>query len=263
MTTSYDFKLIASGKEIETYQYLDKSVYKGFKRRKRKRKQPMKEQEKIESSSLYRTRIKIRRLINSNTQLNKFLTLTHNKEIFDLKISNYMFNLFTQRITDKFPEFKYLAVPEFQKKSKRVHYHLLCNLPYIDSNKIASIWKNGYIKINRIDRVNNIGKYICKYLNKDMCDIRLFHKKKFFYSQDLKTSFELFGSTALNYFDEVCKNILPFSTAMFENKYLGKIIYKTYMLESEPKQPEIIFKKSIIQTREKNMIDFINKADYN
>ena len=67
-----------------------------------------------------------------------------------LQEANRLFNLFTQRMKDKFPEFQYFAVIEFQKdidfygKIKpdggAVHYHLLCNLRYVISKKIEKIW---------------------------------------------------------------------------------------------------------------------------
>lgn len=257
MITEYDYKLIASGKEIETYQYPDKLVIKGYTKRKSNKKKIDKEQEKIASSSLYRTRVKIRRLINANSQLNKFITLTHAKDVFDLKISNRLFNLYTQRMADRYSEFQYLAVPEFQPTSQRVHYHMLCNLRYVPNKMIADIWGNGFIKINRIDRVKNVGKYVCKYLNKDMCDNRLFHKKKFFYSQNLKSPFELYGYNAFNYFEQNCKYVPETSSVIFENKYLGKVIYKTYHLENEAQKPKEWKYKSIKDIIKENTWDII------
>jgi len=42
MAESYDFKVIKSGKEIEIYDYKDKTILRGYKRKKRKEKKEKK-----------------------------------------------------------------------------------------------------------------------------------------------------------------------------------------------------------------------------
>lgn len=37
------------------------------------------------------------------------------------------------------------------------HYHLLCNLPFISAKTLQEIWGNGFIRINKIDDVDNVG----------------------------------------------------------------------------------------------------------
>ncbi|MDA3840572.1 MAG: hypothetical protein PF572_05795 [Patescibacteria group bacterium] len=160
MAESYDFKVIKSGKEIEVYDYKDKEVLRGYKRKERKKKEKkvfkgqldmneykkelkrIKEQEaehKIKSKfSISRTRTNIRRLTNSNPSLDKFLTLTFAESTTDLTKANYLFNQAMKRIIRKRTSFEYIAVVEFQKdvdyhgrrkeKGGSAHYHLLCNL---------------------------------------------------------------------------------------------------------------------------------------
>jgi hypothetical protein len=265
MITSYEYKIIVSGKEIEKYEYLDKPVLKGFIRRQRKHKnKETNPQEKIVKSSLYRTRMKIRRMVNANSQLTKFVTLTNNKEVFDLKIANRQFNLFTQRMSDHYPEFEYIAVPEFQPISQRVHYHVICNLRYVPNKIIAQIWKNGFIRINRIDRITNVGRYVCKYLSKDMNDNRLFHRKKFFYSQKLNKPFELYDFRATKYFDLYVGNITPIYEKIFTNDYSGTVLYKTFLLDSAPPKPKKYDGRSGKEImKEKRWIDLITKFAYN
>lgn len=257
MGTRYDYKIIISGQHIEKYEYLDNFVFKGYERKKWAKKKndyektAVKEQTEFTKSSLNRTRTVLRRLVNSNYQLTKFITLTFGSEMHDLKQANYIFNLFTQRMADRFPEFQYIAVPEFQPISQRVHYHLLSNLHYTPNKQIAEIWGQGFIKINRIDKLTNVGAYICKYLSKEMCDKRLFHKKKFFYSQGLNSPFELTGYPALNYFEAYVKNSEPVFEKEFNNEYLGRVSYMAYALDFIPPLPkkETPFDKIILRLK--------------
>ncbi len=233
-------KLVISGFEIEQYQYKDKLVIRNYKRRKRKERK-ISENKKIKQPkktefSIRRTRREIRRLINSNQRLIKFLTLT--TTITDIRETNKLFNLFTQRMKDRFPEFRYLSIPEFQKdidffgKVKpdggAVHYHLLCNLRYVESEKIAKIWKHGFIKIKRVDHVTNLGRYLCKYLQKDMFDERMFGRKKFFCSQGLKRPVEIINNEAQYFMKNNSQNLEKKWETIFKNDYLGEISYKIF-----------------------------------
>lgn len=114
-------------------------------------------------TTLKRARKMIRWLVNTNINLNndyspKFLTLTFKENISSLKSANYEFKKFRHRLEYKFHiKINYLCVPEFQKRGS-IHYHvILFNLPFIDADELSSIWGNGFIKINRIDKVSNVG----------------------------------------------------------------------------------------------------------
>jgi hypothetical protein len=52
-------------------------------------------------------------------------------------------------------KFKYLKVIEFQK-NERIHFHILCNLPYIDQWELQKSWGNGIINISKIDKLNEV-----------------------------------------------------------------------------------------------------------
>lgn len=243
MVEVFNEKIIISGKYIEQYQYLDVPILKGYKRKKRIKT----ETEEIENNqkektaySVNRTRTEIRRLTNANPQLSKFLTLTFSNEMTDLTISNRLFNAYIRKMNNQFPEFQYLAIPEFQKdidyfgnlkeKGGSVHYHLLCNLRYVQSQALAEIWKHGFIKIKRIDRISNIGAYVCKYLQKEMFDKRMFRKKKFFCSQNLTRPAEITGKSAKFFYEEAKENMKLLCEKEFENEYRGKVVYKQYEL---------------------------------
>ena len=160
MAETYDFKIIKSGKEIEVYNYKDKEILRGYKRKERTKKKNKefkgqlnfneykKELKRIEEweisykaktkFSISRTRTNIRRLANANPHLNKFLTLTFAKSTTELEKANYVFNQAMKRIIRQKDYFEYIAVVEFQKdvdyhgnkkeNGGSVHYHLLCNI---------------------------------------------------------------------------------------------------------------------------------------
>jgi hypothetical protein len=226
----FQHRLIISGFEVEYYFYKDKSIYRGFGAREKREKQESeivgkdeKIQEAKSQSSVNRTRKEIRRRINSNPQLTKFLTLTFGDNITDIATANRKLNLFSQRAKDRWKEFQYLAVPEFQK-SGRVHYHLLCDLRYVKSQDIEKVWGEGFINIRRL--YGNLGWYLCKYLNKDMFDKRMFRKKKYFCSQDLKKPMEMVGKKVKVYLEKNSYNLKIIRETNFHNEFIGEVEYK-------------------------------------
>jgi len=182
----------------------------------------------------------LRRIVNANVNqwgddvTSKFVTLTFRDNVNDLDEANREFRQFIKRLNyrvygRKCSELKYTAVVEFQKRGA-VHYHVIFyNLPYTKADVVEEVWGKGFIKINRIDDVDNVGAYICKYLSKDNDDERLIGRKCYFNSRGLKKPTEV-------YLDddklEIIRKSLP-ARAMtykgeFENEYVGKIEYEQY-----------------------------------
>lgn len=91
----------------------------------------------------------------------------------DLRRANGEFAKFVKRLK-RYVGFspQYVAVPEFQKRGA-VHYHLLLNCPYIPADELARLWGQGFVKVNAIDNVDNLGAYVTKYMTKDNVDERL------------------------------------------------------------------------------------------
>lgn len=245
----YQRKLIISGSYFELYKY-EKLLKREFTRKEKL----SQEREQLEidyfineetecekeikqlikrKDSIARTRTQIRRIVNSNPDFSKFYTLTFKENITDVKIANKHFNKFIMRMNYNYGDFKYLSIIEFQHRGA-VHYHFLCNLPYIKSKEIEKKWGHGFIKINRIKNVSNLGAYICKYLQKDMTDKRLFNKKKYFCSKDIERPIEIYNDRIIEeliaqYDFEIIK---PNHESTFENEYTGKVEYKQFKLET-------------------------------
>ena len=272
MTEAYNFKIIKSGKEIEVYDYQTKDILRGYTRRKRKKKKNKESKGQMDINqykkelkelveweikytaktqfSISRTRTNIRRSVNANPQLDKFLTLTFAESTTELIEANKLFHLAMKRIIHTKPAFEYISVVEFQKdvdyhgnkkeKGGSVHYHLLCNIETIIKRDRFEwerwfqnrYWKYGFVKIKDVNKVDNMGAYFCKYLSKDMFDKRMFGKKKFFCSRKLNKPVEITGMKAIMFFDKFVKE-LPLKFEMnFESEWVGKVKYTAYTLKS-------------------------------
>ncbi|MFA4942670.1 MAG: hypothetical protein WC564_03490 [Patescibacteria group bacterium] len=241
----YQEKLIISGNQVELYKYegLVKSRAKWKKPKEVKRRtkeQVIKQMEQSEESnfamevmrhsSLRRTRSRITRLINSNQDMQTFITLTFRDNITDLFEANVIFKKFIQRLKRQFPKLKYLAVPEFQKRGA-VHYHILVNIDYLENNKLSQIWDQGFVMINKIKHINNLGMYISKYICKDLFDVRYFGMRKVLCSRNLEQPM------IITAFKEIIKFFNPAKLKLlFERNYisdwLGEINYSLFSLSS-------------------------------
>ena len=240
----FDGKVVKSGNVIEVYKY-EKGVFKGFINVSGRAGNGFitdEQKEKNREVSLMRARRDLRRIVNANVGqwgkdvTSKFVTLTFKDNVSDLYKANYEFEKFIKRLNYKVygkscSRLKYTVVPEFQERGA-VHYHVIFyNLPYIESKVIEEVWGNGFIKINKIDDIDNVGAYICKYLTKSNVDSRLKGRKCYFNSRGLKKPVEVYLDG-----DELedIKKTLP-DEAMtykgeFSNEYLGKIEYEQFNL---------------------------------
>lgn len=240
----YEGKLVKSGNIIELYKY-EKGVFKGFVNENGRAGNGCitdDQKEKNREISLMRARRDLRRIVNANVGqwgddvTSKFVTLTFKENLCDLDKANYDFRQFIKRLNykvygKKCSKLKYTAVPEFQKRGA-VHYHVIFyNLPYIESKVIQEVWGYGFIKVNKIDDIDNVGAYICKYLTKSNVDSRLEGRKCYFNSRGLKKPLEVYLD------DDELKDIkkrLPEGAmtykSEFDNEYLGKIEYQQFNL---------------------------------
>ena len=204
---------------------------------------------------LARASSNVRNFINANPQLNKFFTLTFKDNVTDLKYANKQFRCFIKRLNRYLAKIgkssvEYVAVVEFQKRGA-IHYHLLCNLPFISAKTLQEIWGNGFIRINKIDDVDNVGAYVTKYMTKDNEDERLVGNRSYFTSQGLNKPIEIVNTDIENIIQsalllgDLTTKKEPYNTT-FENEYLGTIEYNQIVLDKP-------FDMSLIS-------DYINKS---
>lgn len=157
----------------------------------------------IRKDSLYRTRkVLMDYTIMNEDSWQSFITLTFAENITDIDYANKEFNKFTSKIKRVFPDFKYLGVPEFQKRGA-IHYHLLTNIELgselcpLQEGKTkmynVKYWNAGFSSafdiVNDTDENFSVAAYMCKYLYKDL-DNRLFGRMKILKSNNLKKPLE-------------------------------------------------------------------------
>lgn len=237
MSNFYNKKLIKSGDVYEVYDY-ERAVHFGETRSPLGRGKQANEEGKKENrkKTLNKAKTMIRRLINANVnawgETPKFLTLTFADNVQDVKQANYEFKKFRQRLEYmlKF-SLKYVVVVEFQKRGA-VHYHaVFFNLPYIDNELIAQVWKQGFIKINRIEDVDNIGAYVTKYMTKDDYEEsksdRLVGQKSYFTARNLKKPVEVVDKKEIERIESTLKDKKVYESEI-QNDYVGLINYKQY-----------------------------------
>lgn len=195
------------------------------------------EKEENRSRVMQRARRDLRRIVNCNVNqygiecTPKFLTLTFRDDIQELGPANKEFEKFIKRLNyavfdTKKAIAKYSAVPEFTEKG-RVHYHVIFyNLPFINSDKLASIWGQGFIKINKIDNCDNVGAYVSKYMTKD--NENTIGKKSYFNSRNLLKPTEITDKEMIESLgDSLSLENITYS-ATFDNDYLGTITYNQF-----------------------------------
>jgi hypothetical protein len=232
----YYKKIIVSGDVAEVYEY-ENAIIKGFKSNGGRHHQfDTSDENKVINRDrvLSKAQKEIRRIVNSNFnqwgQTTKFLTLTFSENVTDIDKANYEFKKFRQRLEYRYNiKLKYTVVPELQKRGA-VHYHLvLYNLPFVPIREIQEIWSNGITHIEKIEQVDNVGAYICKYLTKETAN-SFKGKKCYFNSRGLKKSKEIRNEKEV---DKYCEYLSTSKRLKYQysftNDYTGKIQYKQYI----------------------------------
>lgn len=235
-------KVVISGDIVECYRY-ENGVFRGHvSKGGRHNKASEEDKKKNRGDVLSRAKKEVRRIINANIGQYgeefraKFVTLTFKEHVTDLKTANYEFTKFIKRLNyalfgTKVNNLRYTVVPEFTKIG-RVHYHVVFyNIPYIKADKLSEIWGNGFIKINAIDNVDNVGAYVSKYMTKDNDDDRLQGKKCYFNSKGLFKPKEIEDKEMVERILDTLPSEKIKYTAIFNNDYLGKIEYIQYNLK--------------------------------
>lgn len=190
---------------------------------------------KRREDNLNQTKRKLRRLINSNPQLDKFVTLTFKLDALetrDVKMANKLFGDFIKRLNRYNKKrgqgkVEYVCVVEYQQERGVVHYHMLSSIKYIRHKDLETLWGHGYVKINRIDKVDNVGAYVVKYMQKGNHDIRLRGEKAYFPSEGLKKPIETADPKKIAQALAGLEQCEVYEST-FETEYTGKIRYVQY-----------------------------------
>lgn len=253
----YDCKIIKCGDYIQAYYFSDKRsiLNKDNKEQFKLSKLNIKDidldnlykESRVDSpkeimlSNAIRSNLNCQRIAKTNRHVwETFITLTFKENITDISTANKIFNAWRTNIKKLKSDFKYLAVPEFQKRGA-VHYHILSNLGIEDKDIIlkqqkktgkavkfddlydVKYWTKGFARVDFIKNdYKKIYSYICKYMTKDI-DNKLFGKKRYFYSQNLDKPFETYlnlsNSRDFDYFMNIMKDSNIEYKSVYEDVY--------------------------------------------
>lgn len=199
----YDVKIKQMGETVQIFEYSEKirclkeGFTSPFKIRDNYSKRE-KESGEIRYDSLSRSFGRLMDLaLTNHSDFRTFITLTFAENITDLTVANTHFTNWVSNVRKVYPDFKYLGVPEFQKRGA-VHYHLMTNLTIksdliiLQKNKEnmydVKYWRYGFTSVFDLALTDNdfsVSLYLAKYFYKDI-DNRMFGRRKILASQNLK-----------------------------------------------------------------------------
>ena len=201
-----------------------------------------------------RSGMAFRRVVCSNLTADEnplLVTLTHKENQTDISESNRLFKLFIQRCRIKYGRaFRYIAVPEFQRRGA-VHYHaLFWGLPAElyhrerQTRELANLWGNGFTDIILTDGNEKLSSYLAKYMIKNLLDIRLWNKKVYFCSRNIKRPIVVSGFDTFSFIekDYGLDSLTPVMERTYDTMWLGEGRYRlfdTSNLENKEYYPNI------------------------
>lgn len=206
---------------------------------------------KFRGDVIQKAKKEVRRLVNANVNrwtdneenriMSKFLTLTFAENVTDIKWANREFAKFVQRLNYYLDpagnyKIKYLTVVEFQKRGA-VHYHtMIFNMPYVPVKELHGLWMHGFVKVNKIDDVSNVGAYVCKYMTKCQNDERLAGQKMYFKSTGLLQPEIVTNPQIVQLYKEQFDEDKKTFETEFEAPFIGKIQYAQYNMNKVTKK---------------------------
>lgn len=167
----------------------------------------------------------LRRLINANVTGNDlFVTLTYADNMQDVVQAKNDFKRFIKAMKRKGYVMKYVYVIEFQKRGA-VHFHVIFfGCGYIDCKFLSEVWGLGFVKINRINDIDNAGSYVVKYMDKDLVDDRLNGHDLYGRSRSLKNPEIINNPQEVGQLLEDLSDNLVY-TNVYNNDYKGTCVY--------------------------------------
>lgn len=210
----------------------------------------------IEFKNIIRSKLECQRIAKANMKYWKsFITLTFKENIQDINYTNKRFKYFIDKVKRVNKDFKYIAIPEFQKRGA-VHYHLLTNLK-VDSDIIPKrplkrlfnpssmtwkeltyydikYWNDGYSSAEELNNdCKKVVGYISKYMTKDI-DNRLFNHRRYLHSTNLNLPKKSFIDMNDNNHFKFYKEKIQGADLIYQNSYINsynneEVIFLEYL----------------------------------
>jgi hypothetical protein len=194
--------------------------------------------------NIYRAKSQCKRTINANASRgrfeDKFVTLTYAEEVEDLDRARSDYVRFVKRLEYRLKiNVRYVAVPQIHRErelktgKKVIHYHVyFFGLPFIAKDDLGAIWGQGFIRINAIDSVQNVGSYVTNYMDKDFMDEEFIGRRRYYCSRGLLEPEELRAKSIAKIMDEmgISEEFKTFEVTYINNPYVGPVTYAHYLL---------------------------------
>jgi hypothetical protein len=185
-----------------------------------------------------------RRLVASNlhgTNLPLLVTLTYKENIADIAIGYKDYRSFVQTLRYTFGKtFKYICVPEFQKRGA-VHFHaLFWGLPselFIQerqTRELAGMWGKGFVYLKETDGHDRLSSYLAKYMAKAFSDPRLRNKKAYVASRNIDRPVIDSGPFSFSsIIDEYATNAELIKDTEYDTNWLGTCRHRHFKILNE------------------------------
>ena len=261
----YDIKIVECGDYIQVYQYERKRVVsrndktdldlkKIMAKSKKNEICGHKEKEKnieiyghkkIEERNIIRSKLECQRLAKANANCWKtFITLTIAENTDNINKCYNELRKFFYKIQRVKKDFKYICIPEFQKRGA-IHYHLLTNIDIKDNNLMFTqednkkfrhikYWNEGFDRVDNISGdIKKIIGYISKYMTKDV-DNRLFSHRRYYSSKKLikpiSNFVDMSNKKNLDFYAKAIKDKTLIFEKVYENIHdKSMVIFEEYL----------------------------------
>jgi len=166
------------------------------------------------------------------------LTLTF-VELVGIEMAYPCLTTFVTRLRKLCPQFRYVGVPEFQKRGS-THFHLLAwgiQDEIVEKEAtlrhIQRLWGRGFLDISHTDGSPKLAGYLAKYLLKAVYDERLLDKKAYSCSRGMLRPMQTTIRTVLDYLPLIydVDDSTPCTISSFNTYWLGRCDYKRYELK--------------------------------
>jgi|GEM_PF-532123 hypothetical protein len=252
---TYHFRAVIAGHIIKLYKYTDLQVCqkgKSCENRKKREDRTEEEKQKDRKKNLWRARNSLIDTINANVdrpwgERLKFFTMSFKDDIFDLREANRQFNKFIKRLEYHIKrKVHYTVIARFQDGKRPggkaggrdgvIHYHVLFyDLPYVPHDKLTAIWDRGFVWINAVDDVDNLGVYmVAGYMGNEIDDERLNGQKHYWSSRGLSKPVVMYGREDLKPKLGI-RDREPVDRKTFVSEHVGVVVYEQYNLKREGK----------------------------
>lgn len=184
-----------------------------------------------------------RRLVSAN--LGQFdvpvlASFTYAENVISTEQGHQDFNTFIRTMRNVLgQEFRYIAVPEFQKRGA-IHFHaLFWDLPpgLVETERntrfFAKLWQRGYVDLTNTDGSELLGGYLSKYMVKAFFDPRLYMKKAYVCSRNIKRPvIERNAIVIASIYKYELSTVEPSVTMRYMTQWLGECIFTLYKLNN-------------------------------